>query len=80
MRIAVLDDWQGVARGLADWSVLEGLAEPVFFADPIPPDRAVDMLADAMLDNAALKDLLGKMYGPPRYCKVFVRDGVVAQH
>jgi putative transposase len=27
-------------------------------------------LADAMLDNAALKDLLGKMYGPPRPCKV----------
>ena len=27
------------------------------------------LLADAMLDNAALKDLLGKMYGPPRPCK-----------
>jgi len=32
------------------------------------------LLADAMLDNSALKDLLGKMYGPPRYCKVFVDD------
>ena len=31
------------------------------------------LLADTMLDNVALKDLLGKMYGPPRYCKVFVR-------
>jgi putative transposase len=27
------------------------------------------LLADAMLDQAALKDLLSKMYGPPRYCK-----------
>jgi len=27
------------------------------------------LLADAMLDNAALKDLLSKMYGPPRPCK-----------
>ena len=27
------------------------------------------LLADAMLDNVALKDLLGKMYGPPRPCK-----------
>ena len=29
------------------------------------------MLADAMLDNAALKDLATKMYGPPRGCKLF---------
>lgn len=36
--------------------------------------RLKRLLADAMLDNAALKDLLGKMYGPPRYCKVFVSD------
>jgi len=36
--------------------------------------RLKRLLADAMLDNAALKDLLGKMYGPPRYCKVFVCD------
>lgn len=32
------------------------------------------LLADTMLDNSALKDLLGKMYDPPRYCKVFVCD------
>jgi putative transposase len=36
--------------------------------------RLKRLLADAMLDNAALRDLLGKMYGPPRYCKVFVCD------
>ena len=28
------------------------------------------LLADAMLDNAVLKELLQKMYGPPRPCKV----------
>ena len=27
------------------------------------------LLADAMLDNAGLKGLLAKMYGPPRVCK-----------
>jgi phosphoglycerate dehydrogenase-like enzyme len=32
-RIAILDDWQGVARRSADWSPLEGRAELVFFAD-----------------------------------------------
>ncbi len=32
------------------------------------------LLADTMLDNAALKNLLGNRYGPPRYCKVFVSD------
>ncbi|HYZ21577.1 MAG TPA: D-2-hydroxyacid dehydrogenase family protein [Rhodopila sp.] len=32
-RIAVLDDWQGVARGAADWSPLMARAEVVFFAD-----------------------------------------------
>lgn len=35
--------------------------------------RLKRLFADAMLDNAALKDFLGKMYGPPRGCKVFVR-------
>ena len=36
--------------------------------------RLKRLLADAMLDNAALKDLLGKnIYGPPRGCKIFVR-------
>ncbi len=29
MRVAVLDDWQGVARRSADWSRLEALAEVV---------------------------------------------------
>ncbi len=31
MRVAVLDDWQEIARGSADWSALEQRAEVVFF-------------------------------------------------
>ena len=31
-KIAVLDDWQGVARASADWSVLEKRASVTFFA------------------------------------------------
>jgi phosphoglycerate dehydrogenase-like enzyme len=33
VKIAVLDDWQGVARDSADWSTLEARAEVVFFED-----------------------------------------------
>ena len=32
-KIAVLDDWQGVARDCADWSALEARAELTFFRD-----------------------------------------------
>jgi phosphoglycerate dehydrogenase-like enzyme len=32
-RVAVLDDWQGVARGSADWAPLAARAELVFFAE-----------------------------------------------
>jgi phosphoglycerate dehydrogenase-like enzyme len=32
-RVAVLDDWQGVARGAADWAPLQARAEVVFFAE-----------------------------------------------
>jgi phosphoglycerate dehydrogenase-like enzyme len=44
-RIAVLDDWQGVARANADWSALEARAELVFFSDPfIDEDHAAAAL------------------------------------
>ena len=47
VRIAVLDDWQGVARGSADWSPLAAKAEIVFFADAFTDqDDAVAKLAD----------------------------------
>ena len=32
-KVAVLDDWQGVARASADWSPLQARAEVVFFAN-----------------------------------------------
>ena len=46
-RVAVLDDWQGVARGAADWSGLQARAEVVFFSDAFADaDDAVAKLAD----------------------------------
>ena len=46
-RVAVLDDWQGVARGAADWSPLQDRADVVFFADAFADaDDAVEKLAD----------------------------------
>ena len=47
MRVAVLDDWQGVARQAADWSALERRAELVFFIEPFAnEDEAARRLAD----------------------------------
>lgn len=44
--VAVLDDWQGVARNAADWSPLEARAELAFFADAFADeDAAVVALA-----------------------------------
>lgn len=41
MRVAVLDDWQRVARGSADWSVLERRAEVTFHSEPAAGADAV---------------------------------------
>lgn len=47
MRVAVLDDWQGVARASADWSRLEAKAEVVVLAEPFADeDAAAAGLAD----------------------------------
>jgi len=46
-RIAVLDDWQDMARDLADWSPLEGRGEVVFFRGALAGvDDAAAKLAD----------------------------------
>jgi phosphoglycerate dehydrogenase-like enzyme len=46
-KVAVLDDWQGVARGSADWSKLEKRAEVVFFSDAFADENdAAKQLAD----------------------------------
>ncbi len=46
-KVAVLDDWQGIARTSADWSALEARAEVIFFAQPFRnQDDAQEKLAD----------------------------------
>lgn len=46
-KVAVLDDWQGVARQSTDWSRLQQRAEVVFFEKPFEgPDDVVRTLAD----------------------------------
>jgi phosphoglycerate dehydrogenase-like enzyme len=46
-KVAVLDDWQGVARSSADWSKLEARAEVVFFSEAFADeDDAAHQLAD----------------------------------
>jgi phosphoglycerate dehydrogenase-like enzyme len=46
-RVAVLDDWQGVARGAANWTPLTSRADVVFFSDAFADqDDAAGKLAD----------------------------------
>ena len=42
-KVAVLDDWQGVARSSADWSRLSARAEVVFFEQPFNDADAIAM-------------------------------------
>src|SRR5258708_12524289 len=44
-RVAVLDDWQGVAKSSADWSRLSERAEVVFFEEPF---KDADAIAKAL--------------------------------
>ncbi|MCP1200569.1 D-2-hydroxyacid dehydrogenase family protein [Notoacmeibacter sp. MSK16QG-6] len=44
-RIAVLDDYMGVAHRMADWSVLDETAEVTFLREAIAPDRLIEELA-----------------------------------
>jgi len=46
-KIAVLDDWQGIARQSADWSALQARADVTFFADAFADEAdAAAKLAD----------------------------------
>jgi phosphoglycerate dehydrogenase-like enzyme len=45
VKIAVLDDWQGIARKVADWSPLTSRAEVAFYEEPLGA-RAAEVLAD----------------------------------
>lgn len=67
MRIAVLDDWAGVARDMADW---DALAEVEIFTDPIPaadlarrlaPFEAVCLMRERTPFPATLIDALPKL-------------------
>ncbi len=64
MRIAILDDWQGIARQVADWSALERRAELVFFGDTFADeDDAAGQLSDfdiliVMRERTAFPDSL----------------------
>jgi phosphoglycerate dehydrogenase-like enzyme len=40
-KIAVLDDWQGVAEGSTDWSPLRAVAEVVFFQEAFQDEDAI---------------------------------------
>ena len=47
VKIAIIDDWQGVAQSSADWSRLVARAELIFFADAFgSEDDAALALAD----------------------------------
>jgi D-3-phosphoglycerate dehydrogenase len=47
MRLAVLDDWQSIARDSADWSAIAARAEIVFFHEAFASeDDAAEQLAD----------------------------------
>lgn len=47
IRVAVLDDWQGIARSSADWSALEARTEVVIFEDALDDEDAlVERLRD----------------------------------
>ena len=67
-RIAVLDDWQGVAKQSADWSGLQHRADVVFFENPFASQEdLVKALADfdiivAMRERTKFsKELLGRL-------------------
>jgi len=45
-RVAVLDDWQGVAKRSADWSTLQQQADVIYFEDPFAgPDKLAQALS-----------------------------------
>ncbi len=45
-KIAILDDYIGVALEYADWTVLPDDAEITVYREAIPPERLVDELSD----------------------------------
>ncbi len=69
-KIAVLDDWQGVAQSSADWSPLSAHAEVVFFAQAFDDeDDAAAKLADfeIVLSMRERTPLPGFTHQPPAH-------------
>ena len=82
-KVAVLDDWQGVARTSADWSPLQARAEVVFFAKAFDnEDDAARQLADfdiilSMRERTPLPASLS--YGSTEHCgPYFVTEKLAA--
>jgi phosphoglycerate dehydrogenase-like enzyme len=46
IRVAVLDDYIGIAKEYGDWAALGDAAEVTFYREAIPPSRLVEELAD----------------------------------
>ncbi len=46
IKVAILDDYAGVALASADWSILDGAAEIVVFREHLSQEQAVDVLQD----------------------------------
>src|SRR5882672_7856072 len=68
MRVAVLDDWQGVAKQSADWAKLQQRADVAFFEKPFDgQDELAKALAEfeiiiAMRERTKFsKELLGRL-------------------
>jgi phosphoglycerate dehydrogenase-like enzyme len=67
VRLAVLDDWQAVARKSADWTKLQERADIVFFEEPIAADKLAKALDGfdiiiAMRERTKFsKDLIGRL-------------------
>jgi phosphoglycerate dehydrogenase-like enzyme len=69
IRVAVLDDWQAVARHSADWTGLQAQADIVFFEEPIAADKLSKALDSfdiiiAMRERTKFsKELIGHLPG-----------------
>ena len=77
LRIAVLDDYQQVARQMADWSRLADRAEVAFFHDHARGDDLVARLRDAGPDDLVDANvLISNIRGPAQPWHLFGREVV----
>jgi phosphoglycerate dehydrogenase-like enzyme len=67
VKVAVLDDWQGIAEGIADWTPVRAKAEITFFRDALKGEAVIAALADydvvlAMRERTRLsKDVIDRL-------------------